>query len=331
MRILVTGGAGYIGSHTVVELMAAGHDVSVLDNFSNSRADVIGRVEKIAGRKFFAVIHGDIRNRDDIDSALEGCDAVIHFAALKSVGESVANPDLYHDNNVEGTRNLLEAMKLCGLKKLVFSSSAAVYGTPESLPIAEDHPLSAANPYGETKIICEKMMHDFYKNDPSWRFALLRYFNPVGAHDSGLIGESPEGTPSNLTPYIAQVATGKFPHVNVYGDDYDTPDGTGVRDYIHVMDLAAGHVAALNKLISTAGIFTVNLGTGRGHSVLDLVRVYEDVTGKNIPTKIMPRRAGDVAVCYADVTLAKKVLGWTAARDLKEMCASSWRWTQGHI
>ena len=325
--ILVTGGAGYIGTHTCVELLASGHPVAVFDNFCNSQREAVARVERIAGRKIQLFV-GDIRDRSAVAAALRACGAtaVVHFAGLKSVGESVAQPMQYYDNNVVGTLRLLEAMDECGVKTLVFSSSATVYGNPQTLPIPEAAPLSATNPYGRTKLVIEDMLRDLCRSDPAWRMALLRYFNPVGAHPSGLIGEDPRGIPNNLLPFVAQVAVGRRTHLSVMGNDYDTPDGTGVRDYIHVMDLACGHVKALRYLDANPGCVAINLGTGRGHSVLEMVKAFEQASGKPVPYEVVARRDGDVAACYADATLAARLLGWSAERDLAAMCADAWHW-----
>jgi len=325
--IFITGGAGYIGSHTCVELLNAGHEVTVFDNFSNSQPESLARVERITGKKV-KLIEGDIRDKATLQAALKdsGADAVIHFAGLKAVGESVAQPLRYYDNNVLGTVKLLEAMQACEVKKLVFSSSATVYGDPQRLPLTEDHPLSATNPYGQTKLVIENMLREVAQSDASWQFGILRYFNPVGAHASGQIGEDPQGIPNNLMPFVAQVAIGKRPFLNVWGNDYATPDGTGVRDYIHVVDLALGHLAALQKLQRDNTGFAVNLGTGIGYSVLDMVHAFEAASGKPVPYQISPRRPGDVAACYADPAYAKALLGWQAQRDLQTMCADSWRW-----
>ncbi len=326
-KILVTGGAGYIGSHTCVELLNAGHEVTVLDNFCNSQAEAIVRVERITGRSV-KVVNGDIRSRPALIMALRqsGATAVIHFAGLKAVGESVDNPLSYYDNNVVGTLRLLEAMVECRVRTLVFSSSATVYGDPQQLPLAEDHPLSATNPYGQTKLVIEDMLRALHRSDPHWRIAILRYFNPVGAHASGLIGEDPQGTPNNLLPYVAQVAVGRRDHLNVWGNDYDTPDGTGVRDYIHVVDLALGHLKAIERLDQHAECRAINLGTGIGYSVLDMVWAFEKASGRAVPFKVAQRRAGDVAACYADPGQALVLLGWRAERDLQTMCADAWRW-----
>lgn len=327
--ILITGGIGYIGSHTVVELMAVGHDVLVVDNLCNSKRSVIDRVAQIVGRRpQFAEV--DVRDR----AALRGLfraqrfDAVVHFAGLKAVGESVARPLAYYDNNVSGSAALFECMAEAGVKTVVFSSSATVYGEPASVPIREDFPLAPANPYGRTKLVIEEMLRDLAASEPEWRVGLLRYFNPVGAHPSGLIGEDPNGIPNNLMPYVAQVAAGKLPELQVFGDDYPTPDGTGVRDYIHVVDLARGHLAALEALRSRAGVLTINLGTGRGYSVLEMVRAFEAASGRRVPYRVVARRPGDVAQCYADPSLAAQVLGWRAELGIEAMCADTWRWQE---
>jgi len=329
--ILVTGGAGYIGSHTCVELLNAGHDVTVFDNFCNSQPEALARVQRITGKKP-SLVQGDMRDSAALVAALRqsGASAVIHFAGLKAVGESVQNPLAYYDNNVLGTLKLLQAMVTCGVKTLVFSSSATVYGDPQRLPLTEDHPLSATNPYGQTKLVIEEMLRDLYHSDPSWRIAILRYFNPVGAHASGLIGEDPQGTPNNLLPFVAQVAVGRREFLNVWGNDYATPDGTGVRDYIHVVDLALGHLKALDRLQQQAECLAVNLGTGVGYSVLDMVHAFEKASGKPVPYKMGPRRAGDIAACYADPARARALLGWRAERGLQEMCADAWRWQSGN-
>ena len=325
--IFVTGGAGYIGSHTCVELLNAGHTVTVFDNLSNSQPEAIKRVERITG-KSVQFVEGDIRDQAALTAALQASQptAVIHFAGLKAVGESVAQPLHYYDNNVVGTLCLLRAMQAAAVKTLVFSSSATVYGDPQRLPLTEDHPLSATNPYGQTKLVIENMLRDLYRSDAAWRIAILRYFNPVGAHASGLIGEDPQGVPNNLLPYVAQVAVGRRDCLNVWGNDYPTPDGTGVRDYIHVVDLALGHLAALDQLDKAPQCLTVNLGTGTGYSVLDMVRAFSAASGRPIAYQFSPRRAGDVAACYADPALAQQRLGWRAERDLATMCADAWRW-----
>ncbi|NML62110.1 UDP-glucose 4-epimerase GalE [Massilia sp. RP-1-19] len=327
MKILVTGGMGYIGSHTFVELLKAGHEVVVYDNLSNSTTAVGDRVARITGKKM-AFIEGDIRDRAAMEAAFAASpiDAVIHFAGLKAVGESVAQPLRYYDNNVYGSLVLFESMAKFGVKMVVFSSSATVYGDPASVPIVEDFPLHATNPYGRSKLMIEEMLRDLALSDPSWRIALLRYFNPVGAHESGLIGEEPNGIPNNLLPYIAQVADGRREFLSVYGGDYPTPDGTGMRDYIHVVDLAIGHVKTLNKLATGPGVVTYNLGTGRGNTVLEMVRAFEQACGKPIPYKIVDRRPGDIAKCYADPVRAQTELGWKAERDVAQMCADAWRY-----
>ena len=328
-NILVTGGAGYIGSHTCIELLAAGYNLVVIDNFSNSKPAVLGRVEQISGRTI-PFMEVDVRDRGTLRNIFRqhAIDAVIHFAGLKAVGESVSQPLRYYDNNVSGSVALFEVMAESGVKTLVFSSSATVYGDPHSVPIREDFPLSATNPYGRSKLMLEDILRDLSRSDESWKIALLRYFNPVGAHESGIIGEDPNGIPNNLMPYITQVAVGKLQQLSVFGDDYPTPDGTGVRDYIHVVDLARGHLAALGALFDKPGVMTVNLGTGQGYSVLDVVRAFEKASGRPVPYRLAPRRPGDVAQCYADPTLAKEILGWHAERGLDEMCQDSWRWQQ---
>ncbi len=330
MSILVTGGAGYIGSHTCVELLQAGHEVVVFDNFSNSHPEALKRVEHITGRKL-SLVQGDIRDQSDIEIALRQhqCQAVVHFAGLKAVGESVEKPLLYYDNNVIGTHRLLAAMQNCGVSTLVFSSSATVYGEPKRLPLTEDHPLSATNPYGRSKLVVEDMLRDVYRAQPNWRIAILRYFNPVGAHESGLIGEDPQGIPNNLMRYVAQVAVGRREYLNVWGNDYPTHDGTGVRDYIHVVDLAQGHLKALEALDRLQCI-EVNLGTGVGYSVLDVVKAFEVASEQPVPYRIAPRRSGDVAACYADPQLAMQLLGWKAERDLAAMCQDHWRWQKNN-
>ncbi|WP_153110928.1 UDP-glucose 4-epimerase GalE [Propionivibrio limicola] len=327
MHILVTGGTGFIGSHTCVALLEGGHEVSIVDNLSNSRRDVVERVAQIAGRApvFF---EGDVRDRSLLRQIFEKkrVDAVIHFAGLKAVGESVAQPLRYYDWNVGGTIALCEAMAEAHVKTLIFSSSATVYGDPASVPIREDFPRSATNPYGASKLMIEDILADLAKADAEWRIGRLRYFNPVGAHESGLIGETPSGIPNNLMPYVAQVACGQRERLSVFGNDYPTPDGTGVRDYIHVVDLAEGHVAALDYLRRHEGMLTVNLGTGRGYSVLEMVRAFEKASGRPVPYQIVARRPGDVAACYADTSLAEKLLGWRARRGIDEMCRDAWGW-----
>lgn len=329
--ILVTGGAGYIGSHTCVELLGAGMDVTVFDNFCNSQPESLARVERISGRKV-QVIAGDVRDRGALVHALRGSGAraVIHFAGLKAVGESVTQPLAYYDNNVTGTLRLLEAMRECQVRTLVFSSSATVYGDPQFLPLTEDHPLSATNPYGRSKLVIEDMLRDLHRSDPLWRISILRYFNPVGAHASGLIGEDPQGTPNNLMPFVAQVAVGKREFVSVWGNDYATPDGTGVRDYIHVVDLALGHLKAIERLERQAECRAINLGTGTGYSVLEMIRAFEQASGKTVPHRIAARREGDIAACYADPGRAAELLGWRATRDLQTMCRDAWRWQSGN-
>ena len=325
--ILVTGGAGYIGSHTCVELLEAGYAVAVFDNFSNSSPEVLARVESLTGRRL-RIYRGDIRDAAALDHALadSSAGAVVHFAGLKAVGESVEQPLRYYDNNVVGTLRLLEAMGRAGVASLVFSSSATVYGEPQSLPLTEDHPLSATNPYGRTKLVIEDMLRELHAAEPAWRIAILRYFNPVGAHASGLIGEDPLGVPNNLLPYVAQVAVGRRERLSVWGSDYPTHDGTGLRDYIHVVDLALGHLKALERLQVQAQCFSVNLGTGTGYSVLEIVRAFEQASGRTVPYRLAPRRAGDVAACYADPRQAAQLLGWRAERDLATMCRDAWNW-----
>ncbi len=327
MKVLVTGGAGYIGSHTSVELLNAGHEVVCVDNFMNSKFEAVKRVEKITGKKV-KFYEGDVRDRKILDKIFEEneIDAVINFAGLKAVGESCAKPLEYYENNIEGMLVLAFAMRDHGVKNLVFSSSATVYGKPKSVPIREDFPLSTSNPYGSTKLFIEYILKDLYKADPQFNIAILRYFNPVGAHESGLIGEDPKGIPNNLCPYITQVAVGKREYLGVFGDDYDTPDGTGVRDYIHVVDLAKGHVLAVDKLAKNPGLIIVNLGTGQGYSVLDMVKGFEKATGKPIPYKIMPRRPGDIDECYADPSYAFEVLGFKAEKTLDDMCRDAMNW-----
>lgn len=327
MKILVTGGAGFIASHTNVELLNAGYDVVVVDNLVNSSRESVARVEELTGKKI-SFYEEDLLNEKAIDAIFEkeNIDSVIHFAALKAVGESCQIPLRYFDNNLTGTLNLLKVMEKHGVKSIVFSSSATVYGKPESVPIREDFPLSVSNPYGRTKLIIEDMLRDIYKSDNEWDIALLRYFNPIGAHESGMIGENPHGIPNNLLPYVAKVAAGQLECVNVFGDDYDTPDGTGVRDYIHVVDLATGHIKALEKLVTHPGLVTYNLGTGVGYSVLDIIKNFEKACGKEIPYKITPRRPGDIDMCYADPAKAKEGLGWEATRSIDKMCEDAWRW-----
>jgi UDP-glucose 4-epimerase len=328
--ILVTGGAGYIGSHACVELLFAGEDIVVFDNFSNGRPEALKRVQLICGKPLI-VIEGDIRDERALKEAItkHACTAIMHFAGLKSVQDSVAQPLEYYDQNVIGTYRLLRAMQDSGVNKIVFSSSATVYGTPQFLPYTEEHPLRAINPYGRTKLMIEDMLRDQFASDPSWGIAILRYFNPVGAHESGLIGEDPTGVPNNLVPFVAQVAIGRRERLDIWGGDYDTPDGTGIRDYIHVMDLAAGHVSAL-RLLDSPKCFAVNLGTGAGASVLEVVRSFEAASGHRIPYAIKSRRAGDLPAYYAATGLASKLLGWKAERSLETMCADHWRWQKNN-
>lgn len=327
MKILVTGGAGYIGSHTVVLLHEAGYTPVVVDNLLNSKEESLKRVEKITGKKtkFYKVDLLDEKALDEIFET-EKPEAVIHFAGLKAVGESTKIPLTYYHNNLTGTFNLIASMKKHGCNKLVFSSSATVYGTPKSVPISEDFDLSATNPYGQTKLMIETILRDICKADKDFNVALLRYFNPIGAHESGLIGEDPKGIPNNLLPYVAQVAVGKLKELSVFGNDYPTKDGTGVRDYIHVVDLAAGHIKAIEKLCSNPGIVTYNLGTGNGYSVLDIVKAFEKASGKTVPYRIVDRRPGDIAECYANPEKAKAELGWQAKYGIDKMCEDSWRW-----
>jgi UDP-glucose 4-epimerase len=324
-RVLLTGGMGYIGSHTAVVLVEAGHEVVLYDNLCNSKVSVLGRLETITGKRL-TFVEGDVRDTDKLEGSLKAykIDAVIHFAGLKAVGESVEKPIDYYDNNVTGTISLLQAMRAVDVRTLVFSSSATVYGDPQYLPLDETHPTSATNPYGRSKLQIEEILADVANSDTSWRIACLRYFNPVGAHDSGLIGEDPNDTPNNLMPYIAQVATGKLPKLNVFGDDYDTKDGTGVRDYIHVMDLAEGHKAALGFLEQESGWHAINLGTGTGYSVLEMVKAFEAASKQAVPYHVAARRAGDIASCYAKADKAKQQLAWQATRTLEDMCASTW-------
>ena len=329
MRVLLTGGTGYIGSHTAVVLSQLGHQVVLYDNLSNSSDTVHGKLEHITGQRI-PFVKGDVRDTQLLTATLADhrIDAVIHFAGLKAVGESVEKPVDYYANNVQGTISLLQAMQSVNIKALVFSSSATVYGEPKYLPLDENHPACAVNPYGRSKLHIEEMLKDVADSDPDWRIACLRYFNPVGAHVSGLIGESPNGVPNNLMPYIAQVAAGQRAELNVFGDDYPTADGTGVRDYIHVMDLAEGHEAALGFLSQTTGWHAFNLGTGQGYSVLDMVLSFEKASGRRVPYKIVARRAGDVAACYADPKKASERLSWHATRTLDDMCSNTWRFQQ---
>ena len=326
MSILVTGGAGYIGSHTVVELLNEGEKVIVVDNFVNSKPEALKAIKKITG-KDFEFYEVDLRNEEELENVFEenkDITAVIHFAGLKAVGESVEKPLEYYDNNINGTLVLLELMQKHNVKKIIFSSSATVYGKPKTVPIKEDFPLSATNPYGRTKLMIEEILEDVYVSDNTWSIILLRYFNPIGAHESGLIGENPNGIPNNLMPYITQVALGKLDHLNVFGNDYQTHDGTGVRDYIHVVDLAKGHLKALKRADKMTGVEAYNLGTGNGYSVLDIVKNFEKVTGQKVKYEIAPRRPGDIDTCYADPSKAKEMLNWEAKLDLAQMCKDSW-------
>jgi UDP-glucose 4-epimerase len=327
MTILLTGGSGYIGSHTAAVLVEAGRKVVLYDNLYNSSPDVVARLARMTGQSV-AFVEGDVRDRPLLEKTLNdyGCTGVIHFAGLKAVGESVAKPLEYYAANVQGTINLLQAMDATGVKSLVFSSSATVYGVPHYLPYDEAHPTAAMNPYGRTKLHIEEMLKEVCESDASWRVACLRYFNPVGAHPSGLIGEDPQGIPNNLMPFIARVATGKLPVLRVFGTDYDTPDGTGVRDYIHVMDLAEGHLAALDYLEDHPGWHAINLGAGVGHSVLEVLRAFEQASGKTLPWEAAPRRAGDLPTFYANAAKAAELLGWRAHRSLDDMCATTWKW-----
>ncbi len=327
MNILLTGGTGYIGSHAAVVLAAAGHRVVLYDNFSNSRADVVATLREITGQAL-PFVQADIRDSEKVAGVLQNheIDAVIHFAGFKAVGESVEKPLEYYDNNICGTTGLLRAMVACNIKALIFSSSATVYGNPRYLPVDEQHPLGATNPYGRTKLHIEEMLSDLVKADPAWRIISLRYFNPIGAHESGRIGEDPEDSVTNLLPSIARVAAGKLPQLHIFGDDYDTPDGTGVRDYIHVMDLVEGHLSALAHLFEGSDPFRIyNLGAGRGYSVLQMVRAFEAASGRSVPYTFAPRREGDVATCYASADKAAVALNWRAGRTLEEMCASAWK------
>jgi UDP-glucose 4-epimerase len=327
-QILVTGGAGFIGSHTVIQLLEAGAQVIVFDNLCNSKSEVVNRIEKITGNKPEFIL-GDVRNRVLLRSVFDNykIDSVIHFAGLKAVGESVQKPLEYYCNNVIGSLVLFEEMGRARVKRLVFSSSATVYGDPASVPITEDFPLKATNPYGQSKLMIEDILRDLYKSDSSWNICLLRYFNPVGAHESGLIGEDPTGIPNNLMPFVAQVAAGKLEKLAVFGNDYPTPDGTGVRDYIHVDDLASGHLAAINTLNQQGGtLITVNLGTGRGYSVLEMIQAFEKASGRQVPFEIINRRPGDIAACYANPVKAKEMLGWVPQHDIHRMCIDAWRW-----
>jgi len=327
LAILVTGGAGYIGSHTCVELLNEGYEIIVIDNYSNSQPEALNRVRELTGKDF------TFYEVDVLDEAAVGrifaqhvIEAVIHFASLKAVGGSVREPLQYYHNNITGTLVLCAAMQQYGVKRLVFSSSATVYGMSERVPITEDSPLSATNPYGSTKLMIEQILQDLLVADPSWSVMLLRYFNPIGAHTSGRIGENPNGIPNNLMPYISQVAVGKLAELGVFGNDYPTVDGTGVRDYIHVVDLAQGHLKALDKVLLSSGIDAINLGTGRGYSVLEMVHAFEIASGRKVPYRVHERRPGDIAICYADASKAERVLGWKAIRGIEEMCEDTWRW-----
>ncbi|MCR1898309.1 UDP-glucose 4-epimerase GalE [Irregularibacter muris] len=329
MQVLITGGAGYIGSHTCVELLNEGYDIVVVDNLSNSKMQALERVKEITGKdfKFYQI---DLLDKEGLEKVFSdnAIDAVIHFAGLKAVGESVGIPLKYYHNNITGTLMLCEVMEKHQIKKMVFSSSATVYGMPDRVPISEDFPLSTTNPYGSTKLMIENILQDVYVGDNEWSVALLRYFNPIGAHESGRIGEDPSGMPNNLMPYITQVAVGKREKLSVFGNNYDTHDGTGVRDYIHVVDLAKGHIKALEKIMNTTGVEAYNLGTGTGYSVLDIVKNFEKATGQKIAYELTDRRPGDIAKCYADVTKAKKELGWIAEKGIEDMCRDSWRWQE---
>jgi UDP-glucose 4-epimerase len=328
MKILVTGGAGYIGSHTAVELLNAGYDIVIVDNFSNSKPGVLDKIRKITGRDF-GFYQADLVCREEVEKIFAENDisGVIHFAGLKAVGESVEIPVKYYFNNIVSTLNLCEVMEAHGVYNMVFSSSATVYGDPHTVPIKEDFPLHTTNPYGSTKLMIEQMLRDIYVSNNKWGIVILRYFNPIGAHKSGLIGEDPNGIPNNLLPYVSKVAAGKLSCLSVFGDDYDTVDGTGVRDYIHVVDLSLGHVRSIEKLERGSGVFTYNLGTGNGYSVLQIVEAFEKVSGKKVNYKIAPRRPGDIAACYADPSKAYKELGWQAKYGIEEMCGDLWRFT----
>ena len=329
MAILVTGGAGYIGSHTCVELLEKGEEIVIVDNFSNSKPEVLDKIKDITGKKF-KFYEVDLLDRTKLEKVFQDnhIEEVIHFAGLKAVGESVKKPIKYYHNNITGTLVLLELMKKYNCKKIVFSSSATVYGNPKTVPIKEDFPLSTTNPYGSTKLMIEQILKDVAVADSEFSCILLRYFNPIGAHESGLIGENPNGIPNNLMPYIARVATGQYEKLNVFGNDYDTPDGTGVRDYIHVVDLAKGHIKAIEKARNMKGVEAYNLGTGKGYSVLDLVNTFEKVNHVTVKYEIVPRRPGDIAICYADPSKAKEELGWTAEKDVEDMCRDTWNFIQ---
>lgn len=332
MAILVTGGTGYIGSHTSIELLNRGEEIVIVDNLSNSKIEMSDKIKEITGKdfKFYKV---DLLDKENLRKVFEENDIneVIHFAGLKAVGESCQKPIEYYHNNITGTLILLELMKEFNCKKIVFSSSATVYGNPKTVPIKEDFPLSTTNPYGSTKLMIEQILTDVQKSDNDWSIILLRYFNPIGAHESGKIGENPNGIPNNLMPYINYVACGKLDHLNVFGNDYNTPDGTGVRDYIHVVDLAIGHLKAIDKVRNSKGVMAYNLGTGIGYSVLDIVKAFENANDIKIKYEIAPRRAGDIAICYADPTKAKEELGWQATKNLEQMCKDSWRYTKNNI
>ena len=329
MSILVTGGAGYIGSHTCVELLEKGEEIVIVDNFSNSKPEVLDKIKEITGKKF-KFYEVDLLDKTKLEKVFQDnhIEEVIHFAGLKAVGESVKKPIEYYHNNITGTLVLLELMKKHNCKKIVFSSSATVYGNPKTVPIKEDFPLSTTNPYGSTKLMIEQILKDVAVADNEFSCILLRYFNPIGAHESGLIGENPNGIPNNLMPYIARVATGQYEKLNVFGNDYDTPDGTGVRDYIHVVDLAKGHIKAIEKARDMKGVEAYNLGTGKGYSVLDLVKTFEKVNNVTVKYEIVPRRPGDIAICYADPSKAKEELGWTAEKDIEDMCRDTWNFIQ---
>lgn len=332
MSILVTGGTGYIGSHTAIELLKRGEEIVIVDNLSNSKIEMVENIKELSGKdfKFYQV---DLLDRENLEKVFKENDIkeVVHFAGLKAVGESCEKPIEYYHNNITGTLVLVDLMRKYGCKKIVFSSSATVYGDPASVPIREDFPLSTTNPYGTTKLFIERILEDIYKADNEWSVILLRYFNPIGAHESGKIGENPNGIPNNLLPYINLVAAGKLDHLNVFGNDYPTPDGTGVRDYIHVVDLALGHLKAIDKIRTMTGIEVYNLGTGKGYSVLDIVKAFERVNGVEVKYEITARRPGDIAECYADPTKAKEELGWEATRDLDQMCEDGWRYTKNNI
>ena len=328
--VLVTGGAGFIGSHAIVALQQAGHSVLVLDNLCNSEAQVMDRIAAITGMRPELIV-GDVRDEALLADLFDRYDvrAVLHFAGLKAVGESTVKPLEYYECNVTGSIRLLQAMQSAGVRNFVFSSSATVYGEPRHLPLTEDHPRQATNPYGHTKIVVEDVMEALYHSEPGWKMARLRYFNPVGSHPSGLLGEAPRGVPNNLMPYVAQVAAGVRDRLHIFGNDYDTPDGTGIRDYIHVMDLAEGHVQALHHCLAQQQVLsTLNLGTGRGHTVLEMLRAFEQACGRELPYEFMPRRPGDVAACWAETSTAEECLGWRATRSVEEMCSDAWRWTQ---